>query len=196
MDGEDATGIAQAVGAATRADLVIAALGDRAGLFGRGSSGEGCDAPNMKLPGLQQDLLEALLDTGTPVVAVLVEGRPYALGTAPERAAAIIASFFPGEEGAGAIAGVLSGRVEPCGRLPVSVPATPDAQPYTYLGPQLAQRNGTSNLDPTPRYAFGHGLSYTSFAWDELRVPVTSRTDRRVGERRRDGPKHRPAGRC
>ncbi len=94
---------------------------------------------------------------------MLVEGRPYALGTAPERAAAIVASFFPGEEGAGAIAGVLSGRVEPSGRLPVSVPATPDGQPATYLGAPLAQQSGTSNLDPTARYPFGHGLSYTTF---------------------------------
>ena len=128
----------------------------------------------MRLPGRQQELLEALLDSGTPVVAVLVQGRPYALGTAPARAAAILASFFPGEEGAAAIAGVLSGRVEPTGRLPVSVPATPDGQPYSYLGGPLAQRSGTSSLDPTPAYAFGHGLSYTSFAWEELELPAAS----------------------
>ncbi|MCL2418522.1 MAG: glycoside hydrolase family 3 C-terminal domain-containing protein [Conexibacteraceae bacterium] len=170
IDGDDIAGIAPAVAAASEADLVIALLGDRSGLFGRGTSGEGCDAASMRLPGRQQDLLEGLLDTGTPVVAVLVEGRPYALGTAPARAAAIIASFFPGEEGASAIAGVLSGRVEPSGRLPVSVPATPDAQPHTYLGSPLAQRSGTSNLDPTPCYAFGHGLSYTSFEWGALTV--------------------------
>ncbi len=174
IDGDDASGIAPAVAAAGEADLVIALLGDRAGLFGRGTSGEGCDAAAMRLPGLQQELLEQLLDTSTPVVAVLVEGRPYALGTAPRRAAAIVASFFPGEEGASAIAGVLSGRVEPSGRLPVSVPATPDGQPYTYLGAPLAQRSGTSNLDPTPCYAFGHGLSYTAVEWSDLTVPVAS----------------------
>jgi beta-xylosidase len=174
IDGEDASGIAPAVAAAGDADLVIALLGDRAGLFGRGTSGEGCDAAAMRLPGLQQELLERLLDTGTAVVALLVEGRPYALGTAPQRAAAIVASFFPGEEGASAIAGVLSGRVEPSGRLPVSVPTTPDGQPYTYLGAPLAQRSGTSNLDPTPCYAFGHGLSYTAVDWSDLTIPVAS----------------------
>ena len=173
IDGDDASGIAPAAAAARDADVVIAFLGDRAGLFGRGTSGEGCDAANMRLPGRQQELLERLLDSGTPVVAVLVEGRPYALGTAPERAAAILTAFLPGEEGASALAGVLSGRVQPSGRLPVSIPATPDAQPYTYLGAPLAQRSGTSNIDPTARYAFGHGLSYTSFEWDELSVPVT-----------------------
>ena len=165
IDGEDTSGIEPSVAAALEHDLVIAMLGDRAGLFGRGTSGEGCDAASMRLPGRQHDLLERLLDTGVPVVVGLIEGRPYALGTAPERAAAIVASFFPGEEGASAIAGVLSGRVEPSGRLPVSVPATPDGQPTTYLGGPLAHRSGTSNLDPTARFPFGHGLTYTTFDW-------------------------------
>jgi len=169
VDGEDTSGIELAVTAAADHDVVVALLGDRAGLFGRGTSGEGCDAANMKLPGHQQELLEQLLDTGTPVIVGLIEGRPYSLGTAPERAAAIVASFFPGEEGASAISGVLSGRVSPAGRLPVSVPATPDSQPATYLGAPLAQQSGTSNIDPTARYAFGHGLTYTKFEWDELR---------------------------
>ena len=165
VDGDDGSGISAAVSSAAEHDLVIAMLGDRAGLFGRGTSGEGCDAASMRLPGRQQELLERLLDTGVPVVVGLVEGRPYALGTAPERAAAIVASFFPGEEGASAFAGVLSGRVEPSGRLPVSVPATPDGQPATYLGAPLAHKSGTSNLDPTARFPFGFGLSYTSFEW-------------------------------
>ena len=170
VDGDDASGIEPCVAAAREHDLVIAMLGDRAGLFGRGTSGEGCDAASMRLPGRQQDLLERLLDTAVPVIVGLIEGRPYALGTAPERAAAIVASFFPGEEGASAIAGVLSGRVEPSGRLPVSVPATPDGQPSTYLGGPLAHRSGTSNLDPTARFPFGFGMSYTSFEWSGPRV--------------------------
>ncbi|MGH2836290.1 MAG: beta-glucosidase family protein, partial [Solirubrobacteraceae bacterium] len=174
IDGDDDSGINEALAAARDADLVLALLGDRAGLFGRGTSGEGCDIAAMRLPGLQQELLEALLDTGTPVITVLVQGRPYALGSAPQRGAAIVASFFPGEEGASAIAGVLSGRVEPSGRLPVSVPATPDGQPYTYLGAPLAQKSGTSSLDPTSCYAFGHGLSYTAMQWSELTMPAVS----------------------
>ena len=170
VDGDDTSGIGPALAAARDHDLVIAMLGDRSGLFGRGTSGEGCDALDMRLPGRQQDLLEGLLDTGVPVVVGLIEGRPYALGTAPERAAAILVSFFPGEEGARAIAGVLSGRVGPSGRLPVSVPATPGGQPTTYLGPPLAHRNGTSSVDPTARYPFGHGLSYTHFEWSRLTI--------------------------
>jgi beta-xylosidase len=179
IDGHETDQIATAAARAKDSDLVIALLGDRAGLFGRGTSGEGCDASSMKLPGVQQELLEALLDSETPVVAVLVEGRPYALGSAPERAAAILATFFPGEEGASAIAGVLSGRVNPSGRLPVTIPRTPDGQPYTYLAPRLGQKNAASDLDPTGRYPFGHGLSYTSFEWSDLTVddtPVESTT--------------------
>lgn len=174
VDGPDDSNIPAAVTAAGRADYVIACLGDRAGLFGRGTSGEGCDAASMKLPGVQQELLEALLDTGTPVITVLLEGRPYALGTAPRRAAAIVMAFFPGEEGAGAIAGILSGRVQPAGRLPVSVPAGPEGQPWTYLSAPLAQYTESSSIDPTPAYAFGHGCAYTTFEWSDAAVADTS----------------------
>ncbi|MGA0568207.1 glycoside hydrolase family 3 N-terminal domain-containing protein [Rathayibacter sp. KR2-224] len=163
----DAAGIDRALVAARNADLVIAVLGDHAGLFGRGTSGEGCDAASMRLPGRQQDLLDALVASGTPVVATLVEGRPYALGSAAEQASAIVTAFFPGEEGGPAIAGVLSGRVNPSGRLPVSIPAHENAQPATYLAPPLAGASDVSNIDPTPAFPFGHGLSYTSFEWTD-----------------------------
>lgn len=178
--GADAS-IAEAVELAAAADVVVLALGDRAGLFGRGTSGEGCDAPSMRLPGRQGELLEALLDTGRPVVVVLLEGRPYALGTAPERAAAIVAGFFPGEEGAGAIAGVLSGRVGPSGRLPVSIPTGPDSQPTTYLTSTLGRDRGTSNIDQHPAYAFGHGLSTTLFEWESPTIDGVPVSDTAVG---------------
>lgn len=170
IDDGDLSGIDEAVEAARTADLVIAVLGDRAGLFGRGTSGEGCDAESLTLPGAQQDLLDALLDAGRPVVTVLLAGRPYALGRAVEESAAIVQSFFPGAEGTHAIAGILSGRVNPSGRLPVSVPRRPGAQPTTYLGARLAQASDVSNIDPTPAFGFGHGLSYTTFAWSDLSV--------------------------
>ncbi|MFC4021526.1 glycoside hydrolase family 3 N-terminal domain-containing protein [Micromonospora sp. GCM10011542] len=170
IDSPDTAGLAAAVAAAREADVVIAALGDRAGLFGRGTSGEGCDAESLALPGAQQRLLDALLDTGTPVVVTLIAGRPYALGRAVDEAAAIVQSFFPGEEGPSALAGLLSGRVEPQGRLPVSVPRSPGGQPTTYLAARLGQASDVSNLDPTPAYGFGHGLSYTRFDWSELIV--------------------------
>jgi beta-xylosidase len=178
IDGGETDGIADAARAASGADVVVLALGDRAGLFGRGTSGEGCDAESLELPGAQSALLEAVLDAGTPTIVTMLAGRPYVLGTASDRAAGIVQSFFPGEEGTTAIAGVLSGRVNPSGRLPVSVPATPGAQPSTYLAAPLAQANGVSSIDPTPRYAFGHGLSYTSFEWSGLEVDApTAPTD-------------------
>ncbi|MDT6972781.1 glycoside hydrolase family 3 N-terminal domain-containing protein [Streptomyces thermocarboxydus] len=193
VDDGDLSGIAEAVDTARDADIVVVALGDRAGLFGRGTSGEGCDAESLALPGAQQQLLDALLDSGTPVVTVLLAGRPYALGRGAEESAAIVQSFFPGVAGTRAIAGVLSGRTNPSGRLPVSVPRTPGSQPTTYLGARLAQASEVSNIDPTPAFGFGHGLTYTTFAWSDLTVDAeeaptdgeftASLTVRNTGER-------------
>jgi beta-xylosidase len=167
IDGGETDGFPDAVAAASRAEVVVLALGDRAGLFGRGTSGEGCDVADLTLPGAQQELLDTILATGVPTVVTLLAGRPYALGSAPADAAAIVQTFFAGEEGTGAIAGVLSGRVNPSGRLPVSVPRDPGAQPSTYLAPKLARRNEVSNIDPTAAYAFGHGLGYSHFVWSD-----------------------------
>ncbi len=174
-----------AVAAAATADVCVVAVGDQSGLFGRGTSGEGCDATDLRLP--DRELLEAVLATGTPVVLVLLTGRPYALGPYVDRCAAIVQAFFPGEEGGPAVAGVLTGRVCPSGRLPVSVPADPYATPPTYLAPPLGHRSDVSSVDPTPVFPFGHGLSYTTFEWadatvDGMTVAVTvANTGERAG---------------
>ncbi|WP_055694741.1 glycoside hydrolase family 3 N-terminal domain-containing protein [Streptomyces prasinopilosus] len=172
-------GFEEAVARAAEADVCVAVLGDRAGLFGRGTSGEGCDVTDLNLPGVQGALLDALVATGVPVVLVLLTGRPYALGRWQGRLGAVVQAFFPGEEGGPAVAGVLSGRVNPSGRLPVSVPRAPGGQPWTYLQPPLGLAGEVSNLDPTPLYAFGHGRSYTSFAWGDFTGggPVELATD-------------------
>ncbi|WP_231859340.1 glycoside hydrolase family 3 N-terminal domain-containing protein [Actinoplanes missouriensis] len=167
----DRSGFAGAVAAAEETDVTVAFVGDLAGLFGAGTSGEGCDAADLRLPGVQSELLGALLATGKPVVVVVVSGRPYALGEVAGRAAALVQAFMPGEEGAAAIAGVLSGRVQPSGKLPVQIPRHPGGQPGTYLQPRLGVvHTGTSNLDPTPLFPFGHGRSYTTFTVDDLRL--------------------------
>ncbi|GMA34563.1 hypothetical protein GCM10025876_07670 [Demequina litorisediminis] len=145
-------------------------VGDHAGLFGRGTSGEGCDRDSLELPGVQRELVEQVLATGTPVVLVMLTGRPYAVGWALERCAAVVQAFFPGEEGAGAVAGVLSGRVTPSGRLPVSMPRSTGSQPYTYLHPALGGASEVSNLDPAGPLEFGYGLTYTTFRHEDLVV--------------------------
>ncbi|MDL4818474.1 beta-glucosidase family protein [Actinomadura opuntiae] len=172
--GADRSGFAAAVATARSADLCVAFVGDLAGLFGQGSSGEGCDAEDLRLPGVQEDLLTELLGTGTPVVVVVVTGRPYALGGVHARAAGLVQAFMPGEEGGAAIAGVLSGRVQPSGKLPVQIPRNPGGQPGTYLQPRLGAGNtDISSLDPTPLFPFGHGASYTSFEVNDLWISDT-----------------------
>ena len=171
IQGDDRSGFAGAVSAAREADLCVALVGDLAGLFGHGTSGEGCDAEDLRLPGIQANLLDEVLATGTPVVVVVVSGRPYALGDVHGRAAGLVQAFMPGEEGGQAIVGVLSGRIQPSGRLPVQIPRQAGGQPGTYLQPPLgAENTGTSNLDPTPLFPFGHGCSYTTFEVDGLRL--------------------------
>ncbi|MEV1290213.1 glycoside hydrolase family 3 N-terminal domain-containing protein [Micromonospora sp. NPDC049679] len=170
IDRQEMPGIVAAAAAAGNADICVAVVGDRAGLFGNGTSGEGCDAEDLTLPGQQGELLDAVLATETPVVLVVLSGRPYALGRYADRLAAVVQAFFPGEEGGSAVAGVLTGRVCPSGRLPVSVPRRPGGQPATYLAPPLGHRTEVSSIDPTALYPFGHGLSYTSFSWENVRI--------------------------
>jgi beta-xylosidase len=172
--GSDRSGIAEAVSVASAADVAVVVVGDIAGLFGRGTSGEGCDAADLELPGIQGELVDAVLDSGASVVLVVVSGRPYALGRYADRCAAVVQAFFPGEEGGPALAAILSGDSEPSGRLPVAIPRDPGGQPGTYLSAPLGLRtDGISNLDPTPLFPFGHGLSYSQVAYGSLIVDNT-----------------------
>ncbi|MFC7588398.1 glycoside hydrolase family 3 N-terminal domain-containing protein [Nonomuraea antimicrobica] len=171
ITGDDTSGLAEAVELAGRSDVCVLAVGDRAGLFGRGTSGEGCDATDLRLPGVQPELVRAVLATGTPVVLVLLAGRPYALGPEVAAAKAVVCGFFPGQRGGQALAEVLTGAVNPSGRLPVSVPRDAGGLPATYLAPPLGHRSEVSSVDPTPAYPFGHGLSYTTFEWSDAHVP-------------------------
>ncbi|PYC70767.1 glycosyl hydrolase [Micromonospora arborensis] len=170
ITGDHTSGIPAAVAAAAAADVCVLAVGDRAGMFGRGTSGEGCDAADLRLPGVQAELVRAVLATGTPVVVVLMAGRPYALGPEFDAAAAVVQAFFLGQLGGQALAEVLTGTVNPSGRLPVSVPRDAGGMPSTYLSPPLGHRNKVSSIDPTPAYPFGHGLSYTTFEWSDATV--------------------------
>ena len=203
VEGEDRSGFPAAVAAADEADVAIVVVGDRAGLFGRGTVGEGNDVDSLELPGVQRALVEAVVATGTPVVVVALTGRPYALdwalphresgagltaglgsvnspapsGTAATEKrslpAAVLQAFFPGEEGGPAVAAVLSGAVAPSGRLPVSLPRSAGVQPYSYLHPALGGRTDVSSVDPSPARPFGFGLGYTTFAHEQLTADAT-----------------------
>jgi beta-xylosidase len=177
--GDDTSGIADAVAAARDADLTIVVVGDRSGMFGHGTSGEGCDVLALDLPGTQHSLAQEVLEAAASSILVVLSGRPYAIGRLVEQADAALQVFFPGQEGAGAVAGVLSGRVHPSGRLPVQIPGASSAQPGTYLAPPLALRSeGISNIDPTPAFPFGFGLGYTQFEIDNVHLSeVTIPTD-------------------
>lgn len=167
----DPSGIDASVAAATNSEVAVVAVGDLAGLFGRGTSGEGCDSVDLRLPGIQGELVERILDTGTPVILLVVSGRPYALGAYADRCAAIIQALMPGSEAAAAISDVLTGAVNPSGRLPIGIPDHPGGQPGTYLGAPLAwYSEGVSNLDPRTLFPFGHGLSYTTFELSDLHL--------------------------
>lgn len=159
--------IAEACRVASGVDTCVVVVGDNAGLFGRGTSGEGNDAADLRLPGDQHRMLDRVLSaceaSGTRAVVVVLSGRPYALGDFVDRAEAIVQGFFPGEEGGEALWDVLTGVVNPSGKLPVSVPRSSGGQPGTYLHSKLAGPSGVSALDPSPLFGFGHGLSYTTF---------------------------------
>ena len=169
---DDRSGFAEAVALAAASEVCVLTVGDRAGLFGRGTSGEGCDATDLNLPGIQAELVKAVLATGTPTVLVTLAGRPYAIGD-DVNCAAIVEAFFLGQRGGQALAEVLTGAVNPSGRLPVSVPRDAGGVPATYLSPPLGRRSDVSNVDTTPAFPFGHGLSYTTFEWTNARAGAT-----------------------
>lgn len=171
VTGDDTAGIPEAVAAARDADLTIVVVGDRSGMFGHGTSGEGCDVLTLELPGTQQRLAQEVFSVAASSILVVLSGRPYAIGSLADEADAALQVFFPGQEGAAAVAGILSGRVRPSGRLPVQIPGAASAQPGTYLAPPLALRSeGISNIDPTPAFPFGFGLGYSRFEFSDARV--------------------------
>ncbi|MFE6996994.1 glycoside hydrolase family 3 N-terminal domain-containing protein [Microbacterium sp. NPDC057659] len=181
VEGDDRSGFAQAVSAAADAEIAVVVVGDQAGLFGRGTVGEGNDVESLELPGVQRELVQALVATGTPVVMVLITGRPYAIDWALDddgpRPAAVLQAFFPGEGGGEAIADVLTGAVVPSGRMPVSLPRSSGSQPYSYLHPPLGGPSDVTSTDPTPLRPFGFGLSYTTFAYEDLEASPEASTD-------------------
>ncbi|MCL6454260.1 MAG: glycoside hydrolase family 3 C-terminal domain-containing protein [Alicyclobacillus sp.] len=165
-------GIDAAVAVAKQADVAILVVGDKAGLIDGCSSGESLDRASLQLPGLQEALVRAVHATGTPVVAVLVNGRPLSIGWMTDHVPAILEAWLPGEEGAAAIADVLFGDYNPGGRLPMSVPRSVGQVPVYYnhkpSGGRSHWKGDYVEMSAKPLYPFGYGLSYTSFSYANL----------------------------
>jgi beta-glucosidase len=169
--------LAAAVSIARDADVVIAVLGERSGLTIDSTTGEFRDRARLGFLGRQQELLEAVVATGTPVVLVVVSGRPLALEWAAGSCAAILLAWVPGDAGPEAIADVLSGVVNPGGKLPVTMPRRVGQVPLTYrhhpTGGHSHPKGDYVDGPVAPLWPFGHGRSYTTFAIDHLRLDRT-----------------------
>jgi beta-glucosidase len=162
----------KAVAAASRADVVIAVMGEAANM-----NGEAASRATLDLPGDQEQTLEAVAASGKPIVLVLVTGRPLDIVWASEHVAAILQAWYPGTEGGNAIADVLFGDVNPGGKLPVSWPRAAGQEPLYYNHnlthdpedkPDFTSRYW--DLSSKPLFPFGYGLSYSSFKFSDLRL--------------------------
>lgn len=174
IDSRDTRGIADAVAAAKQADAVVMFLGEHPDM-----SAEANNRTSLDLPGVQEQLALAVAATGKPVVVVLLNGRPLSIGGLKGKVPAILEAWFPGIEGGHAIADVLFGDVNPSAKLPITFPHNVGQVPIYYAHkntgrpPRTEEKYTSKYLDVpwTPLYAFGHGLSYTTFRYD---VPVVS----------------------
>ena len=174
--GADSSGHDEALAVAVRADLVLLTLGGKHGTASIASMGEGIDATDINLPACQEDLIEKLSALGKPMVGVHLDGRPITSDVADARLGAIIEAWSPAEAGAQAIVDVLTGTAAPSGRLPVSVARSAGQVPVYYNHPHGSSwHQGESigfadyvDAPHTPRYPFGHGLSYTTFEYADL----------------------------
>ncbi|MEU2677484.1 glycoside hydrolase family 3 N-terminal domain-containing protein [Streptomyces sp. NPDC007107] len=189
--GGDLLGLPGAVASAAGADVAVLVLGgssaresgarfdaNGAAVVTSGNPvemtcGEGVDLAELSLPEGQSALLDAVAATGTPVVVVLVQGRPHALPDLTGGAAAVLSAWYPGPWGGRAVADVLFGAAEPQGRLPVSVPRSAAQLPVFYNGKDHGYR-GYVDQPATPRHPFGHGLSYTTVEYGTPRLSLPS----------------------
>lgn len=174
--GADESGFEEALAAAKNADVVILTLGGKHGTCSMASMGEGVDAGNINLPACQDAFIREVSKLGKPLIGVHFDGRPISSDTADECLDAILEAWSPAECGAQAVADALLGDCNPGGKLPVSVAYHAGQVPIYYNHPYgSAWHQGESigfvnyvDLPHTPRYSFGHGLSYTSFAYSDL----------------------------
>ena len=164
--------VAEAVAAARAADLAVVVLGDTVAL-----TGEGCSTATLDLQGGQVALLDALVDaldgTDVPLVLVLLHSKPNVLPPSALRASAIVEAFNPGMRGGRAVAELVLGRIDPAGRLPVSVPRHVGQQPTYYNQVRGQHGHRYADLTQEPQFVFGDGRSYTTVEWSDLTLETT-----------------------
>lgn len=170
---QDESLIASAVEAARAAQYALCFVGDLSGLFQSGTVGEGSDTDSLNLPGVQQQLLTAIVETGVPTIVVMTSGRPYSLQGLEKRLAGYLLAWQPGQEGGYAIADILTGNQSPGGKLVLSVPQNVGAMPCFYNHKVKSSGTPVAFHFP-PRYAFGYGLTYSTFAFSALMLPKTT----------------------
>lgn len=179
ITGTDKSGFAKAISASKKAEVIIAVVGEAGWM-----SGEAASRAEIGLPGVQEDLLRALVATGKPVIAVLMNGRPLAIPWVAENVPAILETWFSGTQGGNAIADVLVGDYNPSGKLPITFPRSAGQIPLFYNAKNTGRPIDPNNkytskyLDApnTPLYPFGYGLSYTNFNYSDLKVSHKSFT--------------------
>jgi len=176
VSGGGQDGFAEAIEAAQACDVAVVVVGDRSGLTVECTSGETRDLANLKLPGVQEELVLAVAETGTPVVLILATGRPYGLKRLVDKVSAIVEIWLPGETGGEALADVLFGIVNPGGKLPVTFPRSAGQIPIYYAHKPSGGRSewwgDYVDESVAPLFPFGHGLSYTTFDYSNLTVVV------------------------
>ncbi len=165
---------AEAVELAQRSEVVILVMGGKSGLNQDCTCGELRDRARLGLPGVQEALVQAICDTGKPVVLVLLDGRPAAIPHLVERLPAVLEAWLPGQEGGPAVADVLFGKVNPGGKLPITFPRAANQLPMYYgrkpSGGRSYNFEDYVDLSAKPLFPFGHGLSYTQFEYRNLRL--------------------------
>lgn len=162
-------GFEEALKIAAQSEVIIAVMGENSGLFKTSISGEGSDRVDLDLPGRQKELLQALRETGKPLVLVLVNGRPLSIKWEKENIPAILEAWYPGEEGGNAIADVLFGDYNPGGKLPISFPQSVGQIPV-YYNRKPSSFSDYISTDAQPLFPFGHGLSYAKFSYSDLKI--------------------------
>lgn len=182
--GNDKSGYEEALSAIQEADICIMTLGGKHGSCSVASMGEGVDAVNINLPECQEDFIKAAATLGKPLVGLHFNGRPISSDAADMYLNAIIEAWNPSEMGAAAIVNVLTGKVNPSGKLPVTVARHVGQIPIYYNHPSGSSWHqegsiGFENyvdMPHTPRYYFGHGLSYTTFSYSDLQLSANEVT--------------------